>query len=180
MGGCGKASTSARLDPGRELKEVTVATRSQLVDVSGGFASSFCSRNNDYKGAWLPGVLCARTLPTESIFVDLFGATPKDRVLATAQECYHQLLLSIMNRISLPTGMFSDATFAPRTPSWTREEWKVPREVLPRPTWWFTATVTITDDRGRSHSVARTDWCWPDTRRLHRLWPFNPTERLNR
>jgi hypothetical protein len=104
--------------------------------------------------------------------------------MAAAQERYRQLLLSIINRISLPSGMLSSATlcvrFTPRTPSWTRDEWKVPRELLPRPTWWFTATVTIMDDRGRSHSVARTDWCWPDTRRLPRLWPFNPLRRLDR
>lgn len=57
-------------------------TRRKLLDVARGVASSFCSRNNDYQGAWLPGVLRRRTLELneDTVTVDLLEASVSDPV----------------------------------------------------------------------------------------------------
>ncbi|ARC58216.1 hypothetical protein AS850_14115 [Frondihabitans sp. 762G35] len=159
-----------------------MATRRQFVDVVRGVTSSFCSRNNDYRGVWLPGVLCAQTLPDDRVLIDLLDTRDAGPLTATVQERYRELAYSIMYRSGLPAAMLTHATievrFTSRLPSWTREDWKSPRELLPRPTWWFTATATITDDRGRSYTADDTDWCWPESRTLPTVSLYDPAGTL--
>ncbi|GAA2030460.1 hypothetical protein GCM10009819_12750 [Agromyces tropicus] len=155
-----------------DLRGVPIATRRQFVDVASGVAASFCSRNNDFQGAWLPGVLLrAQTSPdTADIVVDLIMGCDDNAVAANVGERYGNLLRSITARVGLSATMMTSAQlrvqYAPRAPNWTREEWTNPREELDRPTWSFVVTVSITDDRAHVHEATCANWCWPELRAL--------------
>ena len=148
-------------------------TRRKLLDVARGVASSFCSRNNDYERAWLPGVLLhrrTREVAESALTLDLLGLESNDEVTETIRATYSALLRSIAKRVGLTEDVIKAAhlsvQYRPREPNWDRREWKKPREILARPSWWFTVTVSIEDDRGRTWSATDTNWCWPDARAL--------------
>lgn len=146
-------------------------SRRKLHDVARGVASSFCSRNNDYERAWLPGVLRRRTLGhRDDVLVDLLGARDDDDLLDTIRVEYSSLLRSIAERVGLTGDVVRAAhlsvEYRPREPNWSSERHGRPRGLLDRPTWWFVATVSIEDDRGRTWSATDASWCWPETRAL--------------
>ena len=148
-------------------------TRRKLLDVARGVAGSFCSRNNDYQRAWLPGVLLhrrARELIEDTLTLDLLGPESDDDITDTIRVTYSALLRSIVERVGLTEDVLKAAhlsvEYRPREPNWDRRAWKVPRRLLARPTWCFKVTVAIEDDRGRTWSATDTDWCWPDARTL--------------
>ncbi|WP_267422357.1 MULTISPECIES: hypothetical protein [unclassified Curtobacterium] len=148
-------------------------TRRSLIDAARGLTGSFSSRNNDYRGAWLPGVLLQRFLDGSgaAVVVDLVQHSDGDDHLTdTIRATYGELLRSVLARTGLAEDVVATASitidFRPREPNWTREDWLSPRAVLDRPTWWFEAIVRIEDDRGHVHTAADRNWCWPETRRL--------------
>jgi hypothetical protein len=148
-------------------------TRRSLIDAARGLTGSFCSRNNDYRGAWLPGVLLQRFLDgsAAAVVVDLVQHNNDDDHLTDAiRATYGALLRSILTRAGLPKDVVAMASltidFRPREPNLTREDWRLPRALLDRPTWWFDVTVRIEDDRGHVHTAADRNWCWPEARRL--------------
>jgi len=148
-------------------------TRRKLLDVARGVASSFCSRNNDYQRAWLPGVLLhqrTREVTKGTLTLDLLGPKSDDEITDTIRVTYSTLLRSIAERVGLTEDVIKAAhlsvEYRPREPNWDRRAWKVPRQLLARPTWWFIVTVAIEDDRGRTWSATDADWCWPDARAL--------------
>lgn len=148
-------------------------TRRSLIDAARGLTGSFCSRNNDYRGAWLPGVLLQRFLDGSgaAVVVDLVQHDDGDDHLTdTIRATYRALLRSILARTGLADDVVSTASltidFRPREPNWTREDWRSPRVLLDRPTWWFDVTVRIEDDRGHVHTAVDRNWCWAETRRL--------------
>lgn len=148
-------------------------TRRKLLDIARGVATSFCSRNNDYERAWLPGVLLhrrTREVTEGTLTLDLLGWETDDEVTETIRGTYSALLRSIAGRVGLTEDVIKSAhlsvEFRPREPNWDRREWMKPRELLARPSWWFKVTVSIEDDRGRRWSASDTNWCWPDARSL--------------
>lgn len=58
--------------------------RRELTGVANALTAMFCSRTNDYQGAWLPGVLCHRLLTAQrrSASIDLLLIDNDDEVSA--------------------------------------------------------------------------------------------------
>jgi len=147
-----------------------MSTRRQLLDVARGVASSFCSGNNRYQGAWLPGVLLHEQGPDCRLSFSLAQAAAGLGVLSAAGDYAAQARIRITDRLDLPQHWISGGTltirYSSREPSWTREVWLSPRRALDRPTWWFSVVTGIVDDRGRTHQGTTSQWCWPDPRPL--------------
>ena len=147
-----------------------MSTHRQLRDVARGVASSFCSGNNRYRGAWLPGVLLHEQGPDRKLSFSLVQTAGGLGVLSAAGDYAAEARIRITNRLHLPQHWTSGETltlhYLPREPSWTREVWLQPRSALDRPTWWFTVVTSIVDDRGRTHEGTMSRWCWPDSRPL--------------
>ncbi|WP_157536870.1 hypothetical protein [Microbacterium sp. Root180] len=145
--------------------------RRELRGVADALAAMFCSRNSDYQGAWLPGVLCHRMLTAgrRSITIDLLDAS-SDEIESVVGVRARDHIARHCERIGLAPATVRSAVIRvnleEREPSRSRSDGPVAVTPLDRATWWFTATVTIVDDSNRPHTSAHRGWCWPDSRKL--------------
>lgn len=152
-----------------------VARRRELVSVADGVASWFCSRNNDFQGAWLPGVMYAQVQPEASpiVVIDLMDATGSDLAGVLAARTRRRLVRH-RQRIGLPRRAVQSAAlrveFEPRVANGDGITRHVPPSMRGADSWWFTVTVTIIDDLGRSRSASRREWCCADYRPLPIRW----------
>lgn len=145
--------------------------RRELTGVADALGAMFCSRANDYQGAWLPGVFCHRLLNagSHSLSIDLLLESDSAISSVVAARA-RQHIAHHCKQIDLDPAMVRSALmhvdFRLREPNRSRADWLISAEQLERQTWWFTASVIIIDDLSRARSAARREWCWPDSREL--------------
>jgi len=146
-----------------------VARRKELKGIAAGLYGSFIGRNNDVGGYWGIGKLClfAQQCNTHIVHLDLMSQSisPPSPDFAKLVAGYSSMLQRHLASKRIPservTAAVIELDFSPPYPSGKR---------IPIMTWGdlFRLTVSITDDRGKVHTIEDYGHCAPHDPRRER------------
>jgi len=139
-----------------------VARRKELKNIASGLYGSFISRNNDVDGYWGVGKLCllAQQHGTHTVRLDLMAhsISPQSTEFVKLVAGYYAILKKHLESRHIPNTWVTSAAieldFTPPYPSRTH---------IPTVTWGspFKLTVSITDDKGKNHTIEGYSYCGP-------------------
>lgn len=139
-----------------------MARRKELKNIAAGLYGSFISRYNDVGGYWGVGKLCllAQQHDTHTVHLDLMAQSisPRSTEFAKLVAGYYAMLKKHLESRHIPSTWTTSAAieldFKPPHPSGKHSSivaWGSP----------FKLTVSITDDKGKNHTIEGYSYCGP-------------------